>query len=251
MVVLLFSITEAYAYHMKRFAVFDIDGTLIRWQLYHAVVDRLGKRNLLAPGAHEAIHQARMVWKNREYPEAFRAYEQTVIEAYESALPKLSVEDFDAIVTEVAAEFKGQVSRYTRELALDLKKQGYMLLAISGSHQELVQHICTQYDFDDCVGTQYKRADNHFTGEKIFVAGDKQSALKALIEKHNLTLEGSYAVGDSQSDAAMLELVENPVAFNPDQQLFDTARAKGWKIVIERKNVIYELDKQSGSYQLQ
>ncbi len=39
----------------------------------------------------------------------------------------------------------------------------------------------------------------------------------------------------------MLEFVENPIAFNPEDTLFEKAKEQGWKIVIERKNVTYEL----------
>lgn len=236
---------------MSKFAVFDIDGTLIRWQLYHAVVDRLAKRGLLGPDSHESIHKARMVWKNREHPEAFKAYEAEVIKAYESALPKLSVDDFQTIAEEIAKEYSSQTYRYTRDLVKRLKDQGYILLAISGSHQELVEYIGQQYGFDDCLGTQYLRKAGHFSGKQIFVAADKQAALNQLIKKHDLSLAGSYAVGDSLSDAPMLAMVEKPIAFNPDRQLFEAATKAGWPIVIERKNVIYQLDKQGDSYQLQ
>lgn len=235
----------------KQFAVFDIDGTLIRWQLYHAVVDRLAKKGLLGKEAYEAIHEARMVWKNREFPEAFRAYELEVIKAYESALPKLSVADFQTIAGEIAEEYSSQVYSYTRDLAKRLKKEGYVLLAISGSHQELVEHVGRQYGFDDCLGTQYLQSHGRFTGEQIFVADDKRAALNKLIKKRSLSLKGSYAVGDSKSDAPMLAMVDNPVAFNPDRNLFDIAQKSGWPIVIERKNVVYQLDKRSGKYQLQ
>ncbi len=236
---------------MKKFAVFDIDGTLIRWQLYHAAVDRLAKRGLLGPRVHEAIHQARMTWKRREHIESFRSYEQAVIEAYEAALPKLSVDDFQAIVEEIVSEYKDQVYRYTRQLTRDLKKKGYVLLAISGSHQELVEPVCQKYGFNDCVGTRYATKRGHFTGQRTFAAGDKAATLKELIAKHDLTLSGSYGVGDSQSDAVMLAMVENPIAFNPDRDLFATAKKQGWKVVIERKNVVYELTHGSSGYQLQ
>lgn len=235
----------------KKFAVFDIDGTLIRWQLYHAAAERMAKQGLLGEGAYDAIQQARAVWKKREHKEAFRAYELEVIKAYMSALPKLSVADFNKIVDEIAHEYKEQTYRYTRDLVKKLKADGYLLLAISGSHQELVEHVGQQYGFDDCVGTQYLQKDGYFTGEEVFVAGDKQKALNELIAKHDLSLKGSYAVGDSKSDASMLAIVEHPIAFNPDQALFDIATKEGWQIVIERKNVVYKLDQSDGKYQLQ
>jgi phosphoserine phosphatase len=39
----------------------------------------------------------------------------------------------------------------------------------------------------------------------------------------------------------MLEAVENPIAFNPNQTLYNHAKKRGWEIVVERKDVIYEL----------
>jgi HAD superfamily hydrolase (TIGR01490 family) len=236
---------------MSKFAVFDIDGTLIRWQLYHAVVDRLAKRNLIDPAIYEGVRAARMSWKKREDHGAFKVYEGVIIAAYESALPKLTVDQFNEIIEETATEYKEQVYSYTRDLIKQLKQEGYTLLAISGSHQELVEHVGRQYGFDDCVGTQYLQEQGRFTGQKIVASDDKAKALKTLVKKHDLSMKDSYGVGDSLGDAAMLELVEHPIAFNPDQKLFDAAQAHNWKIVIERKNVIYELRSQDDRYQLQ
>jgi phosphoserine phosphatase len=39
----------------KRFAVFDLDGTLVRWQLYHALVDRLAKKGYLGEGVEATL----------------------------------------------------------------------------------------------------------------------------------------------------------------------------------------------------
>lgn len=235
---------------MKKFAAFDIDGTLIRWQLYHAVVDKMASKGLLGAGAKEKLHEARMQWKRREEIDSFRTYEMTLIGVYEDALGDITPEQFDQAVTEVAHEYKAQTYTYTRDLVRDLKKQGYVLLAISGSHNELVAHIAEQYGFDYWVGTDYKRKDNQFTGEKFVASFDKKTILKNLVGGHHLTFEGSIAIGDSRSDAAMLELVEQPIAFNPDKDLYERAVKEGWKIVIERKNVIYQLEKHGSDYRV-
>jgi phosphoserine phosphatase len=56
-----------------------------------------------------------------------------------------------------------------------------------------------------------------------------------------LALEGSYGLGDTESDAPFLEIVENPIAFNPNYNLKKIAEEKGWRIVVEKKDVIYEI----------
>ena len=227
---------------MKKFAVFDIDGTLIRWQLYHAVVNELAQENLLGDDALQKLHEARMVWKRREHPKAFSQYEAELIKIYETALPNVSTKKFDAAVEKVANEFNAQVYRYTRDLILSLKKQNYVLIAISGSHQELVEKIAKQFDFDLWTGTKYERRGGAFSGKSFIASHNKRELLQEFIAEHNLTAKDSYAVGDSKSDAPMLELVEHPIAFNPDQELFEIAQKNTWPIVIERKNVVYKLE---------
>ncbi|TXG78175.1 HAD-IB family hydrolase [Patescibacteria group bacterium] len=235
---------------MQKFAVFDLDGTLIRWQLYHAAVDRLAKEGLLGPDARDTLREARMRWKRRESGYSFRDYEISLIQTYEQSVTDLSVAEVEAAMKHVIDEYQDQVYTYTRDLIAALKNEGYTMLAISGSHEELVQAIAQHYGFDDWIGTRYKRAGASFTGEKYVASHDKEAALNSLITKHKLTTEGSYAVGDSASDAAMLRMVEHPIAFNPDRALYDIATNAGWDIVIERKNVTYTLRKSQDGYSL-
>lgn len=233
---------------MNKFAVFDIDGTLIRWQLYHAVVDRLAKQNMLGAEAHRQLHEARMIWKRREHPNAFRDYEHSLISIYENALPSLSPKAFDDVVEDIAREYKEQVYTYTRDLARTLKKKEYLLIAISGSHEELIGHVAKQYNFDLWVGTRYERKNGRFTGKKFVASKDKETELKKLVSTHALSFKDSVGVGDSKSDASFLRLVKQPIAFNPDRELFSIAKDSGWKVVIERKNMVYKLESRSGNY---
>jgi phosphoserine phosphatase len=48
----------------------------------------------------------------------------------------------------------------------------------------------------------------------------------------------------------MLEMVENPIAFNPDESLLKIAEKAGWLIIIERKNIAYKLEKGQHGYTL-
>jgi len=234
----------------KRFAVFDIDGTLIRWQLYHAVVDELGHQGYIDKKAYADIKQARLIWKRREHQEAFLQYEKQIIESYDSAITAIGVKKFNEVVEQVFDEYKDQVYTYTRELIKELKAKDYVLLAISGSPKEAVGLIAKHYGFDDFIGSTYHHKDGQFTGKKIIAARDKKSELNKLIAKHHLSLTGSIAVGDSENDIALLEMVDRPIAFNPTVQLYNIARKNGWQIVVERKNVVYELEPKGGDYQL-
>lgn len=234
----------------KKFAVFDIDGTVIRWQLFHSVVNELAKRGHLSPEAARTIHEARMTWKRRTHSESYKAYERTLLGAYLAAFTDVSVADYLAVVDKVFDEYKDQVYTYTRDLIRALKEQGYVLLALSGSHQEIVEKLADYYGFDDAIGTVYEQKGGRFTGNVQEILHDKGEALQRLVAKHDLDFTGSIAVGDSRGDIPMLELVERPIAFNPAADLFVEATKRHWQIVVERKNVIYNLEVRDGSYVL-
>lgn len=233
----------------RPFAVFDIDGTLIRWQLYHAIADALARRGRIDAATHKKIKDARMVWKKRTHGEAFRQYQTELIILYEKLLLDITPSQYNQAAKDVFAEYKDQVYTYTRDLIKKLKQDGYLLFAISGSQIEIVKMIADYWGFDDYIGTVYEHEGNKFSGAVTFYL-DKDIVLKNLIEKHKTTFKKSVAIGDSAGDISMLKVVEKPIAFNPEKKLFDYAKRKGWKIVIERKNMIYELEKKNGKYLL-
>lgn len=225
----------------KRFAVFDLDGTLVRWQLYHALVDRLAKKGYLGEGVYEHLQGARMQWKVRNDAEGFYKYEVELIDTFDKTVEGLDEKVFEDVVDEVFEQYKDQVYTYTRDLIRELKSRGYFLIAISGSHKELVEKMAQYYGFDDFVGTDYARSESKLQSEAFVASHHKEELLKEMIDKHGLSLNDSYAVGDTSSDAPMLAMVENGIAFNPDRKLYNLAQKNGWKIVVERKNVVYEL----------
>lgn len=234
----------------RPFAVFDIDGTLIRWQLYHSIADTLAKRGFIDTESYQNMKNARMVWKRRFKDKSFTSYEKQVIRIFDGAVKKLSVAEFNSAVNEVFEEYKDQAYTYGRNLVKELKRKNFFLLAISGSPEPIVAKIASHYGFNDYRGAFYYVKNERFTGAKRVSAYYKGKLLKELVQKNGLVLKDSLGIGDTKSDIAMLELVENPIAFNPEQALFAYAQQKGWKIVVERKNVIYKLEKHNGRYEL-
>jgi hypothetical protein len=101
--------------------------------------------------------------------------------------------------------------------------------------------LARHHGFDAAIGATLEQIDGRYSGAISTPIFNKAEVLHRLIEEHDLTTDGSYAVGDSKSDASMLEIVENPIAFNPDWEFFAIAKDRGWKIVVERKNMVFEL----------
>ena len=234
----------------RRFAVFDIDGTLIRWQLYHAVVEELIARQKLPKHLIVPIDTARSTWKERANEDSYRVYEHVLWESYMKALTTLAAKDVDAAMQHVFTAYKNQVYTYTRDLIKQLKAKDYLLFAVSGSHHELVELLGNYYGFDGVVGTKYLQRNGVYTGEEVNVVTRKDAVLRELVSQHQADWQGSIGIGDTKSDAAMLALVETAIAFNPNRDLYKIAVQYDWDIVLERKNMIYKLRGHDGSYKL-
>jgi phosphoserine phosphatase len=86
--------------------------------------------------------------------------------------------------------------------------------------------------------------DGKFTGVTLHKEeiDNKANILRRFIENEHLSLADSYGVGDSESDIAFLTFVENPICFNPNSKLYAHGKKAGWKVVVERKDVIYEIN---------
>lgn len=227
---------------MKKFAVFDIDGTLYRWQLYHELVEYLALDGKLPKGASIGLENAWNSWRAGEL--SFNQYEKIVVHTMVDNLPLVSVNDFDKACDAVVKNSAHKTYYYTRTLLNKLKSEGYCIIAITGSHQELIDRFGRVYGFDIVVGARYERQGDHFTGKtETITIGRKLDILKQIINEHVLSWTDSYAIGDSDSDASLLEVVKHPIAFNPSEGLFERAKAEGWPIVVERKNIAYTFEK--------
>lgn len=234
----------------RKFAAFDIDGTLFRWQLFHEFVFALKDGGFLSAEATQAIDDSFLDWTSRKI--AFTDYEKTVVTAFKSCLTTLSTSDLERISDEVVKKSSHKVYKFTREYIQELKTQGYFLLAITGSHQEIAQPFAELYGFDDCIGAVIERKGTSFTGSiERYTYGRKDEIIKEYAKEHNFTFKDSVAVGDSEGDISMLALAEKPIAFNPTHALMQAAIERGWEIVVERKNVAYRLKgEKNGTYLL-
>jgi phosphoserine phosphatase len=240
---------------MKKFAVFDIDGTVFRWQLYSDVVFQLIEDGYIPQEVKTELNVKMSQWRERTHAHSFREYELAVVKAFYTHLKNIPVSAMEAAAETVISRNGTHVYLYTKGLIEQLKRENYILIAISGSHNEIVQKFAELWQFDIALGQAHAAENNTYIASEPtvdeLVIFRKGEILKELVKQHGLEWTGSIAVGDSKSDANMLEIVENPIAFNPNEELFSIANERGWKVVIERKNMIYELEKNDGTYVLE
>lgn len=232
----------------RRFAVFDIDGTLFRGGLYRELAHEVMRRGAIQPHLVAAAEAKLTQWHCRGARDAYDQYEQSLVKALDQSLPTIPVAIYDAAVAEVVTQQLDQVYTYTRHRLQELQAAGYFLIAISGSQEEVVRPFARHYGFDAWVGQRYVRRGDHFTGEIIKTHTDKDILLRQLVAKFDLTWKESYAFGDSAGDRHMLKIVTHPVAFNPTEELLTEAMAQHWPVVIERKSVVYMMKQGDHGY---
>jgi HAD superfamily hydrolase (TIGR01490 family) len=223
-------------------AVFDIDGTIFRSSLLIELVEALIARGFFPPEAEETYKSAEQDWRDRKGE--YEIYIKKVVEAFARHTKGLEYGAVADIAGEIIESKKYRTYRYTRDLVQELKGKGYYLLAISSSPKFIVDGFGYELGFDKTYGTFYESGpSNRFTGviTDEHLIGNKSAILPRAIEKEGLSLKRSVGVGDTESDISMLDMVEDAIAFNPNRQLYRHAKGKGWKIVVERKDVIYEI----------
>ncbi|MFA5991364.1 MAG: HAD family phosphatase [Candidatus Doudnabacteria bacterium] len=225
----------------NKLAIFDIDGTIFRSslviELSHALVDAK-----IFPGvARKEIAKEYLAWLDRKG--TYEAYINQVVKIYVKHITGKNFKLVDRVAKQVILYQKDRTYRFTRDLIKKLKRQGYILAAVSGSPSYIVEEYAKTIGFNVFFGTELEVVGGKFTGKvkNLDSAFNKAKIVKNLSLEYNADLKQSVAVGDTEGDVKMLSLVGHPLAFNPNLQLAKIAKKKHWQIVVERKDVAYDI----------
>lgn len=222
-------------------AIFDIDGTLFRSSLLIELMDALIEEGIMKPEIRNIYKKSKVDWENREG--TYTAYINDVVKALMTSIKGIHYKDLRRVAYKVVARHKGRTYRFTRDLVRSLKAKHYYLLAISHSPKLVVEAFAKTMGFNKVYGIMYETdARGKFTGTMLFedvIKHKDKVVARALTE--GLTLRNSVGVGDTESDIPFLKMVARPICFNPNKELYRAARRHGWRVVVERKDVVYEL----------
>jgi len=236
----------------QQFAVFDIDGTIARTSLLQQLVRVLVSRGKIGIGPANQIETMLHDFRQRIADDDFGEYMKKAVDILFEAMPGgMTIEEYDEIIDVVVKMSLTHTYVYTRQLIKTLKRSNFFLIAISGSERRIVGTFSKALGFDAWVGqVEYITDSQKLTGQVKALGQPKDKILQALIQKFDLETRGSMAVGDTSTDIPLLDMVESPVVFNPNQALFKYAREKGWMTVVERKDMVYGLAYENNQYVL-
>jgi HAD superfamily hydrolase (TIGR01490 family) len=112
--------------------------------------------------------------------------------------------------------------------------KGDTVLVITATNRFVTEPIVALFRIDNLLATTPEFIDNRFTGNfegiPCFQEG-KVKLLKEWLKDSKETMENSFFYSDSYNDIPLLEIVDNPVAVDPDEKLREHASEKNWSII--------------------
>lgn len=211
-------------------AIFDLDHTLLAGDSDHAWGQFLIDREVVDA---ESYRRA-----NERYYAQYRAGTLDIFEFLEFALKPLARHERDQLDAWhrefVATRIRPMITPAARALVEQHRRQGHTLMIVTATNRFVTAPIAREFGIDHLLATEPEEVDGRFTGR---VAGTpcyregKVARLRQWLEHNRETLAGSWFYSDSHNDLPLLELVDHPVAVNPDEVLRREAVARRWPVL--------------------
>ena len=215
----------------KTVAFFDVDGTLLKSTIVHyyiwmrsAQIPFLLKHLWLIGFLPKIVYY--LILDRVSRPRFNQVFYRNYRGMNVANIKELSTKMFETYLRpKIFSEAVSQIQEH--------KEQGTAVVLVTGSLDFIVQPIADYLTVDFVLAPQLREKDGKFTGELTtdpLIGEEKAKAIRTYAEQHEISLEESYAYGDSQSDLPMLECVGNPVVVNPGKALREKALASGWEM---------------------
>jgi HAD superfamily hydrolase (TIGR01490 family) len=214
-------------------AFFDVDNTLMRGASILYFAQGLAARNFFPAGALASFAwqqlRFRVVGKELSLAKIHTGREQML-----SFVTGMSTQQFVELGEDIYDELMAErIWSGTRTLAQTHLDAGQRVWLVTATPVELATIIARRLGLTGALGTVAETVDGVYTGRlvgDILHGAAKAQAVRALALREGLDLQRCTAYSDSANDIPMLSVVGTAVAVNPDPDLREIARARGWEI---------------------
>jgi HAD superfamily hydrolase (TIGR01490 family) len=211
-------------------AIFDLDHTLLSGDSDYEWGQFLVEHHLVDGETYER--------ENQRYYEAYKDGTLDIYEFLRFALKPLATHrrgDLERWRSHyMASRALPMITQAARELVERHRTAGDTLLIITATNSFVTEPIAREFGIDNLLATEPEVHNGEFTGA---VAGTpcfregKVIRLQEWLQQHNEVLDGAWFYSDSHNDLPLLNLVDRPVAANPDEVLAQIAAQNGWPII--------------------
>lgn len=216
-------------------AVFDVDRTIVPITTTERIFVRYLIRNYLVQRPVTGIctlmrtlfFMARHIW-----PSPFAAIRQERV--YLKGLPYAAMEQLAELCFE--SDIKRRVSKAALEAIQGHKREGYIVVLLSGSLDFLLRPLKRYVEAEHLIAADMEVVDGVFTGRILggsFPYGShKSQIITHFAQEHGIDLTRSYAYADHHTDFEVLKLFGNPIVVNPKRRMRLIAQREQWTIML-------------------
>ena len=212
-------------------AFFDVDNTLV-----HGASIVLFARGLASRNYFSYSDIMEFAWQQAKFRITGKENAEDVAEGRDKALSFIAGRETAELVQLGEEIFDEHIAHKiwpaTAALAQRHLDAGQQVWLVTATPLELAQTIAKRLGLTGALGTVAESVDGVFTGRlvgDILHGPGKAHAVRTIAVREGLNLKRCTAYSDSHNDIPMLSLVGNAVAINPDADLREIARVRGWE----------------------
>ncbi|MEK6663972.1 MAG: HAD family hydrolase [Pseudomonadota bacterium] len=216
-----------------KLALFDLDNTLLTGDSDFEWAQFLITQGVLDREAYEA--------RNLEFYEQYKAGTLDIHVFLDFQLkplsrhPRSQLDAWHALFMQT--RILPMIGRQARDLVNQHRAEGHRLVIITATNSFVTAPIAREFGVPVLIATEPEQRAGEFTG---LAAGipcfreGKVARLEAWLAEQGADgsdVERSWFYSDSHNDLFLMERVTDPIAVDPDPQLAEAARVRGWPVI--------------------
>ncbi len=211
-------------------AIFDLDNTLLAGDSDYEWGQFLVNKGI--------VDKARYEQANRRFYQQYQQGQLDIQEFCRFAFKPLASHPMESLLA-WREEFLQEIitpimTEKAKSLVKSHQERGQTLLVITATNRFITEPIVAAFGIPHLIATEPRQTENGFIaqiqGTPCFQEG-KVIRLKQWLKTHNKNLQGSFFYSDSHNDLPLLEIVDNPIAVDPDKTLKKIAKQRKWPIL--------------------
>jgi HAD superfamily phosphoserine phosphatase-like hydrolase len=208
---------------MKKVAFFDIDKTIYNTHSFFQLAEYEIRKGGVKQETWDKIQKLLVRYKSGELTYSVTA--NMLLEDFASDLKDQKYIDLIEDVKEFFVSNLKNFYPYFEEILSKLKET-HDIYIITTNAQYVTKTIVDHFGLTGFISSEFEVIDGLFTGKVLKSLANGKSMVSDILTKYGKN--GSIAVGDSENDIGMLELVEYPVCISPSEELKKHASSNNW-----------------------